>query len=280
VRQALTWKLLAREWRSGELGILLMALVLAVSVVVGVSSFVTRLQSALLSESARFLAADMVVVSRAPIPELWVSRAEAMTLRPTGVVGFPSMAVADIDHMALVSIKAVSSGYPLRGELRWSEEPYGEVRPGGEIPGQGEVWLAPRLFALLDVNLGDDIIIGEQPLVITGSVRGEPDATTAVFGFGPRLLMNTADIPATGVIQPGSRVEYRLLLGGDANSVAEFSEWVTPLLGQGQRLDSVEGAQPSIGETLDRAQGIFIARGQPCRRARRRGNHPGQSPLW
>jgi putative ABC transport system permease protein len=252
---------LAREWRSGELGILLMALVLAVSVVVGVSSFVTRLQSALLSESARFLAADMVVVSRAPIPELWVSRAEAMTLRPTGVVGFPSMAVADIDHMALVSIKAVSSGYPLRGELRWSEEPYGEVRPGGEIPGQGEVWLAPRLFALLDVNLGDDIIIGEQPLVITGSVRGEPDATTAVFGFGPRLLMNTADIPATGVIQPGSRVEYRLLLGGDANSVAEFSEWVTPLLGQGQRLDSVEGAQPSIGETLDRAQGFLLLAG-------------------
>ena len=261
VKQALTWRLLAREWRSGELGILLMALVLAVSVVVGVSSFVTRLQSALLSESARFLAADMVVVSRAPIPESWVSRAEAMTLRPTEVVGFPSMAVADIDHMALVSIKAVSSGYPLRGELQWSEEPYGEVRPGGDIPGPGEVWLAPRLFALLDVNLGDEIIVGEQPLVITGSVRGEPDATTAVFGFGPRLLMNTADIPATGVIQPGSRVEYRLLLGGDTNSVAEFSEWVTPLLGQGQRLDSVEGAQPSIGETLDRAQGFLLLAG-------------------
>ena len=117
MRQALTWKLLAREWRSGELGILLMALVLAVSVVVGVSSFVTRLQSALLSESARFLAADMVVVSRSPIPEPWVSAAQEQQLQPTEVVGFPSMAVADIDHMALSSIKAVSSGYPLRGEL-------------------------------------------------------------------------------------------------------------------------------------------------------------------
>ena len=75
MRQGLTWKLLAREWRSGELGILLMALVLAVSVVVGVSSFVTRLQSALLSESARFLAADMVVVSRAPVSASWVDKA-------------------------------------------------------------------------------------------------------------------------------------------------------------------------------------------------------------
>ena len=110
MKQALTWKLLAREWRSGELGILLMALVLAVSVVVGVSSFVTRLQSALLSESARFLAADMVVVSRSPIPEPWVMAAREQQLQPTEVVGFPSMAVADIDHMALSSIKAVSPG--------------------------------------------------------------------------------------------------------------------------------------------------------------------------
>ena len=261
MRQGLTWKLLAREWRSGELGILLMALVLAVSVVVGVSSFVTRLQSALLSESARFLAADMVVVSRAPVPASWVDKAREMALRPTEVVGFPSMAVADIDHMTLVSIKAVSPGYPLRGALQWSEVPYGSVRSDGAIPGEGEVWLAPRLFALLEVNLGDEIIVGEQPLVITGAVRGEPDATTAVFGFGPRLLMNIADIPATGVIQPGSRVEYRLLLGGDNESVAEFSEWVTPLLGQGQRLDSVEGAQPSIGDTLDRAQGFLLLAG-------------------
>ena len=136
MRRGLTWKLLAREWRSGELGILLMALVLAVSVVVGVSSFVTRLQSALLSESARFLAADMVVVSRAPVSGSWVDKAREMTLRPTEVVGFPSMAVADIDHMALVSIKAVSPGYPLRGALQWSQAPYGPVRSDGAIPGK------------------------------------------------------------------------------------------------------------------------------------------------
>ena len=127
---SLSWRLLAREWRSGELGILLAALVLAVSVVVGVSSFVDRLQSALLSESARFLAADMVVVSRTPIPEEWIDQAEQMTLQTSLGVGFPSMAVADADHMALVSVKAVSAGYPLRGELLWSDEAYGVLRDG------------------------------------------------------------------------------------------------------------------------------------------------------
>ena len=167
----LSWKLLSREWRSGELGILLLALVMAVSVVVGVSSFVSRLQSALLSESARFLAADMVLVSRTPVSDKWVQEAEALGLATSSGVGFPSMAVADIDHMALVSIKAVSTGYPLRGDLRWSREPYGEVIAEGSIPAAGEVWLAPRLFALLDVSVGDPILVGEAELRVTGAVR-------------------------------------------------------------------------------------------------------------
>ena len=257
----LSWKLLSREWRSGELGILLLALVMAVSVVVGVSSFVSRLQSALLSESARFLAADLVVVSRTPPPDEWINHAQAQGLVSSLGIGFPSMAVADIDHMALVSVKAVSDGYPIRGDLQWSREPYGQVLAEGTIPAAGEVWLAPRLFALLDVSLGERVLVGEAELIVSGAVRGEPDATTAVFGFGPRLLMNVDDIPATGVIQPGSRVEYRLLLGGDRESVSSFSDWVEPLLGQGQRLDSVDGSQPRIGDTLDRAQGFLLLAG-------------------
>jgi len=258
---SLSWRLLAREWRSGELGILLAALVLAVSVVVGVSSFVDRLQSALLSESARFLAADMVVVSRTPIPEEWIDQAEQMTLQTSLGVGFPSMAVADADHMALVSVKAVSAGYPLRGELLWSDEAYGDILRDGAIPEQGEVWLAPRLFALLGLTTGDTLMVGEANLTVTGAVRGEPDATTAVFGFGPRLLMNTLDIPSTGVVQPGSRVGYRLLISGNRDRISEYEAWVSPLLGQGQRLDSVDGSQPRIGDTLDRARGFLLLAG-------------------
>jgi len=258
---SLSWRLLAREWRSGELGILLAALVLAVSVVVGVSSFVDRLQSALLSESARFLAADMVVVSRTPIPEEWIDQAEQMTLQTSLGVGFPSMAVADADHMALVSVKAVSAGYPLRGELLWSGEAYGDILRDGAIPEQGEVWLAPRLFALLGLTTGDTLMVGEASLTVTGAVRGEPDATTAVFGFGPRLLMNTLDIPSTNVVQPGSRVGYRLLISGNRDLISEYEAWVSPLLGQGQRLDSVEGSQPRIGDTLDRARGFLLLAG-------------------
>ena len=135
----LSWKLLSREWRSGELGILLLALVMAVSVVVGVSSFVSRLQSALLSESARFLAADLVVVSRTPPPDEWINHAQAQGLVSSLGIGFPSMAVADIDHMALVSVKAVSDGYPIRGDLQWSRDPTGKCSLKERFPRQVSV---------------------------------------------------------------------------------------------------------------------------------------------
>ena len=261
MKLSLIWRLLARDWRGGELGILIVALILAVSVIVGISSFVTRLQSALMSESARFLAADLVVVSRSELPSEWAEEAAILNLQATDALGFPSMAVADIDHMAMVSIKAVENGYPLRGTLQWSAEPYGQLRSGATIPLPGQVWLAPRLFSLLAVEPGDQITVGETLLTVSGSVRSEPDATTAVFGFGPRLLMNTADIPATGVVQPGSRVEYRLMLSGPASATKAFEDWVTPQLQEGQRVQSIEGTQPRIGDTLDRAQGFLLLAG-------------------
>jgi putative ABC transport system permease protein len=253
--------LLLRDWRGGELGVLLSALLLAVSVVVGISAFVNSLQSALVSESLRFLAADRVIRSGQAIPSEWTARAELEGLKVAQTLGFPSMAVTESDNLYLASIMAVSSSYPLRGELLSSETPYGEVRSDVGVPKPGEAWLAPRLFALLEVKPGDRVWVGDKALVISGAVRGQPDTASAAFGYGPRLLMNLADIPATGVIQPGSRVTWRLLLAGEVNVLDTFTQWVTPLLGQGQRLLGVEDSQPSISRTLDRAQGFLLLAG-------------------
>ena len=253
--------LLLRDWRGGELGVLLSALLLAVSVVVGISAFVNSLQSALVSESLRFLAADRVIRSSQAIPNEWTARAELDGLRVAQTLGFPSMAVTESDKLYLASIMAVSSGYPLRGELLASETPYGEVRSDVGVPKPGETWLAPRLFALLEVKPGDRVWVGDKALVVSGAVRGQPDTASAAFGYGPRLLMNLADIPATGIIQPGSRVTWRLLLAGEAAALDTFTQWVTPLLSQGQRLLGVEDSQPSISRTLDRAQGFLLLAG-------------------
>ena len=253
--------LLLRDWRGGELGVLLAALLLAVSVVVGISAFVNSLQSALINESLRFLAADRVIRSGQSISDEWTARAEVEGLMVAQTLGFPSMAVTESDNLYLASIMAVSSGYPLRGELLSSATPYGEVRSDAGIPKPGEAWLAPRLFALLEAKPGDRVWVGDQALVISGAVRRQPDPASAAFGDGPRLLMNLVDIPATGVIQPGSRVTWRLLLAGEADALDAFTQWVTPRLNQGQRLLGVEDSQPSISQTLDRAQGFLLLAG-------------------
>ena len=171
--------LLLRDWRGGELGVLLAALLLAVSVVVGISAFVNSLQSALINESLRFLAADRVIRSGQSISDEWTARAEVEGLMVAQTLGFPSMAVTESDNLYLASIMAVSSAYPLRGELLFSATPYGEVRSDAGIPKPGEAWLAPRLFALLEAKMGDRVWVGDQALVISGAVRSQPDTASA-----------------------------------------------------------------------------------------------------
>ena len=153
-------RMLARDWRGGELGVLVMALVLAVGVVSGISAFTTRLQNALEQEAHRFLAADLVVRSSRDLPVQWPDEAGERGLRQARTLTFPSMVFAGDENMYLASVKAVSSAYPLRGELTYSEQPFGTVAQASSGPAPGEVWLDSRLFPLLDVSIGEQVSIG------------------------------------------------------------------------------------------------------------------------
>ena len=254
-------RMLARDWRGGELGVLVMALVLAVGVVSGISAFTSRLQSALVQESHRFLAADTVVSSGRPLPEEWLQQAEEDGLQQAVTLSFPSMVYAGEDNMYLASIKAVSDAYPLRGELTFGMQPFGEVVPAMTGPRRDEVWLDSRLFSLLDVAVGEQVTIGEKEFLIVAVARTEPDQGSSFYGFGPRVLMHYDDIPATGVVQPGSRVEYRQLYAGSEAAVQAFSQWLQPQLQDGQKAVNIDEGQPSIGNALDRAESFLLLAG-------------------
>jgi putative ABC transport system permease protein len=254
-------RMLARDWRGGELGVLVMALVLAVGTVAGISAFTTRLQSALEQESHRFLAADAVVRSSRDLPEAWLREARGRGLRLARTLSFPSMVYAGEEAMYLASVKAVSDEYPLRGELTRSEEPFGEIRPARAGPGPGEVWLDSRLFPLLDVAVGQRVGIGDAEFTVTAAARTEPDQGASFYGYGPRVLMHYGDIPATGVVQPGSRVEYRQLYAGEPESVTAFAGWLKPQLVNGQSLLDVNDGQPGIGSALKRAESFLLLAG-------------------
>jgi len=256
----LLFQMLRRDWRGGELGVLFAALVLAVAMVSGISGFAAALKGALTQESHSFLAADIAVRASSPLPPEWRAEAAAEGLATAEIMTFRSMLFHG-DDMSLSSVKAVSGDYPLRGTLRVSDTPFGELRELRGAPSPGEVWLEPRLFALMDLAVGDRVSIGEADFRVAAALRGEPDRAGGFLGVGPRVMLNIADIPATRVVQPGSRVRYRQLFAGEPDRVAGFTGRLEARLAAGQRLQTVETSQPAVGRALERAERFLLLAG-------------------
>ncbi|MEM7077425.1 MAG: FtsX-like permease family protein [Pseudomonadota bacterium] len=253
-------RLALRDIRSGEMGLLLVALLVAVGTVTSISLFVDRLQQALLLESANFLAADRQISSSQAIPESFVTGARERGLDTVDTMVFPSMVFAG-DANQLVSVKAVSEGYPLRGKLIVSDKPFVKGAPTATIPAPGEVWLDARLFPAMDVAIGDLVEVGLAELRITQVLVAEPDRGGSFFDLGPRLLMNMIDVPATEVVQPGSRIGYRLLLGGDDAQLEAFKDSIEDELKPNYRWISIRESSPRIGSALDRAESFLLLGG-------------------
>ena len=254
---SLALKLLWRDWRAGELTLLLASLVIAVSTVTTVSLFVDRLQQALLTESATFLAADKVISSDEPIDTEIVDYATSLGLRTSETLGFLSMVFSE-ERAQFTSVKAVDQHYPLRGKLIAGDEPFVRGAPVDTGPAPGEIWIESRLFPSLDVAPGDLLDVGVSSIPVTRVLIKEPDRGGGFSNAGPRVLMNMADVPATEVVQPGSRLTYRYLFAGDRERLAQFELWVKPRLGLGARIFGVKEGAEGIGNALDRGERFLL----------------------
>ena len=247
-----------RDVRSGEMALLLVALLVAVGTVTSISLFVDRLQSALLEESSNFLAADRQISSSQAIPEAFVQQAQQRGLNTAQTLVFPSMVFAG-DLNQLVSVKAVDATYPLRGELIVGSEPFQRGAPTDTVPEPGTVWLDSRLFPAMNLGLGDTIDVGMAQLTVASVLIAEPDRGGSFFDLGPRLLMNMQDVEATEVVQPGSRLSYRLLLSGAEVELEALREDLP--LKPNFNWVSVRESSPRIGRALDRAESFLLLGG-------------------
>jgi putative ABC transport system permease protein len=262
---ALSGKFLRRDWRSGELSLLLAALVMAVAIVTGIAAFADRLQQNIDDRSNAFLAADRALVTAREIAPEILQHAEAEGLRTARTVRFQSMLVAG-DSLQLASIKAVSPTYPLRGELKIADAPFAPSRVVAQGPARGDVWVEARLLPLLKLNVGDRVAIGEATLRIGAVLVSQPDDSGGFAGFGPRALMSIDDLAATQVVQPGSRVTWRYLFATaddarDESKIDAFGEWLQPQLKTGQRWQTVRDAQPRVGRAIERARSFLLLAG-------------------
>ncbi len=242
-----------RDWRAGELRLLAGALVIAVAAVTSVGFFVDRIRLGLERDARQLLGADLVISSDAPIgPPLRLG----VGLQFADTVTFPSMALnaANTEFTALAAVKAVSDGYPLRGTLRTRATRDGADAPAGGIPAPGRVWVDPQALQALRAELGEPLKLGEKTFVIDRVIAVEPDRGTQFINFAPRVMINLADLPATELIQPGSRVTYRLLVAGETPAVRAYQQAVTTQLGRGQAIDTLEGGRPEMQRTVERAE--------------------------
>jgi len=246
-------RMLARDWRAGEQRLLALALIVAVASVTTVAFFADRVGRSLTSEANQLLGADLVVVSDRPVAGRFAQAAQRLGLSTTAAVRFPSM-TQFAGRTLLTEVKAIAPGYPLRGKLRIrSSETGTDFEPGG-IPSSGEVWVDDRMLRRLELKIGNRLGLGEREFTVAAMVSEEPESSAGFINLGQRLMMNAADLPSTGLIQPGSRVSYRLFVAGSAPAVASFRDIAAQAVGPGQRVEDIRDARPEIKAALERAE--------------------------
>lgn len=252
----MAWRQLMRDLAAGDIRILFAALVLAVVAVTAVGFVTDRAERALAIEANRLLGGDVVVRGDAPITGVIRDAAGAPGLRRTETQGLDSMIRAG-DELRLGDLRALGDGFPLRGSFRIIESAGAAEKNAQGIPAPGTLWMSQAGADTLDARIGDRIGIGDLQLRLVALVTQEPDAALDYFNVAPKVFLNLADLPATGLVQEGSRMRYRVVIAGDAAAVERFTAVARPALARGQRLETVQDARPEVRSSLDRA-GRFL----------------------
>ena len=252
-RLSLALRLLIRDGRSGELTILVLALIIAVTSSTAISLFTDRLQRTLTHQAAEFLAADLVIASPTELPSSWLEKANQLKLQRSNTAEFSSVLIEN-DELLLAGIKAVSEHYPLRGYLKNTVSDYTNEQTVYAGPEPGTAWVEQRVLSSLKLAIDDPLQVGEIKLRITRIITYEPDKRGNLYSLSPRVMIHTNDLPRTGILQPGSHVHYFFQFTGDEASLKQFNNWSKKLLNPSQRLMDIQEDRPEIGSALKRAE--------------------------
>ncbi|HSU42772.1 MAG TPA: FtsX-like permease family protein [Casimicrobiaceae bacterium] len=254
----LALRLAARDWRAGEMRVLIVAIVLAVASVGTVAFFADRVKQGLAQQANLLLGADLMVSGDRPLPDVYAAQARALGLATSPAIRFNSMVAQSgrIDSAAvLTDVKAVAQGYPLRGSVTLVDPASGTKRAANGIPAPGEAWIDTRLADRIGAHAGSTLAVGDATLTVTGIIAQEPEIAGLTFAPGPKLLLNLRDVPATHLLQPGNRATWRLLVAeGESGQLDRYRAFVADRLQPGQRVESVRDLRPEVRQTLERAE--------------------------
>ena len=254
----LSIKLFIREIRSGYLTSMLLSLVLAVTIVSGISLFTDRLEKVLSSETKEFLGGDLKFESNENAIKDSLKKLNLDKSKTSEMAVFASVIFSE-EEMQLSSIKAVDNSYPLIGELELQNK--SGTYKTKQNPDQGTLWIDERLKNLLSLEYGDNIYLGDATFVLAASIIYEPDRGSTNFAFAPKTIMNISDLAATNIIQPGSRVEYNYLFTGSEEEISLIRETLEENKNQGDDIESLSSDSSALGRTIDRSENFFLLGG-------------------
>ena len=252
------------------------------------------MNAGLLRDAGQLLGGDAVVVSDQPTPNAFIKQAKNLGLETVTTLSFPTMARGETsveDSSAgksrLIALKVVDDGYPLRGQLKYattvantvgSESAHaaqGNKKPITQetkttskkkshlqkIPQPGEVWAEASALDALGLQVGAHLWLGDKRLSVGGVLLQEPDRGAGFMNFAPRVMMHRADLDATGLVQPASRITWRFAVVGEPETVERFVTWAQEHVKlpqvRGVRVESLSTGRPEMRQTLDRA-GKFL----------------------
>lgn len=254
---SLAVRLLVRDWRSGEIIVLLAALIVAVAAMSAVVFFTDRVRQAVSQQAGEALAADLRLESDQPLADSFRDDADAAGLGVVNVVHFNSVVLAG-ENSALVDVRGVSEGYPLRGELRVADSLAARPVATDRIPAPGRVWAEPALLARLGLDTGDELEVGRLRLIVDKTLEFRPDEGWRLMEVAPTVLLNLEDIAASGLLQPGSIAEYELLFAGLPEAVDRFRAELEPRLTVVHELRDARNGRPEVRSALDRAEQFLV----------------------
>jgi putative ABC transport system permease protein len=263
-----SFRMTARDWRAGELRFLLVALIVAVASLSAVGFFIDRMRSSLNRDAHQLLGADLLVNADQPVRAEWRAEAQRRGLVLADTVTFPSMAQAgegEQSQAQLASVKAVSQGYPLRGQMRITtrldETNAARGQKTAATPAPGTVWVDANVLSGLKTTIGAPLKLGDKVFTIAQLISAEPDRGPSFANFAPRVMLSMADLAATGLVDNGSRVTYRMQVAAPSNNdltrVNQYEQWLKARIAaqniKGVRIESLENGRPEMRATLDRA---------------------------
>jgi putative ABC transport system permease protein len=237
--------------------VLIAAIVVAVAAMSAVGFLTDRVRQAMTQQAGEVLAADLRIESNYPLRAEYQQRAHTEGLSTAEVVHFRSVVMSG-EAASLADVRGVSAGYPLRGEVRIADVLAGVPRPAGGVPQRGEAWAEPSLLARLGARVGDQIQVGDLALRVSQTLEFRPDEGWRFMEIAPTVLLNLADVRASGLIQPGSVVEYELLIAGNQLRVERFGRELESLIGPEEELDDIRDSRPEVRRSVERAERFLM----------------------